>query len=661
MNFLREIFSVISGEHETKFYEKPVESLSEMELVFSKPQPQQTSEAEHSSTVIKNVRSQQIVYDAQPREIPGEHQLTFVGKAFEKKDKEIEFIVPKPPKRRLTDQYQYDEQVMSSEYEMEEEKTGEHTTTYVKQARAKFEPVELVVDRPRQLPSVSKLIADIPAETEITSIKPTRIVLPEDSSVKLDMQLNEDNVFERFDEMEIVLEKPLVRDSSTTLLANIRPGLELKSIQPTQPIRQTMEERTSTFTFQNQQQTEEDLVELRIRKPHIQDSSIVLLADVQSELTLQGQLKSSPYLSQPIEESSSTITMDLTTRQQIEPFELIIPRIGMESSSSTIMAQIAPTLAGLRARVDLPEVEKSTSTFLLEQNQRVDEEVELIMPKPKQIETSSSTMIADVQAKLEMKDIRASEIPRQTSTSTFYFEEGSETPLPQPVELRLKQPTIADSSTTLLANVKATLDTQHAQRLGPPSQPIEQSSSAILIETQKENIQPSEVELILPRPRVQESTSVVLADVRPTLDTSQTHVVLPPPPSQPPVKSSSEIIFEEERFEATPVELHLHRQPSSHTLLANLEDTRINSKETYVLGTTYETEQPYGSSMIHADLNQPLELVFNVDEGNTSAVSQQYRRMLTSRTTGAVDNSSTLITGKIRLSSIRCCSSSTYF
>lgn len=636
-----------------------------MELVFSKPQAQQTNEAEHSSTVIKNVQSKQIVYDSQHREIPGEHQLTVVGKAFEKKDKEIEFIVPKPPKRRLTDQHQsdseYTEQVISSQYDMEEDKAGEHSITYVKQARAKFEPVELVVDRPRQLPSVSKLIADIQAETEITSIRPTTIVVPQESSVKLDMQLNEDNLFQRFDEMEIVLEKPLVQDSSTTLLANIRPGLELKSIQPTQPIRQTMEESTSTFTFQ-QQQAEEDLVELRLRKPHIQDSSTVLLADIRPELALQGQLKPSPYIPQTIEESSSVIIMDLNTSQQTAPFELIIPRIGMESSSNTIMAQVAPTLAGLRAKVDLPEVEKSTSTFLLEQKQRADEEVELIMPKPKQIETSSSMIIADVQAKLEMKNIRASEIPLETSTSTFYFEEGSEMPLPQPVELRLKQPTIADSSTTLLANVKATLDTQHIQRLGQPTQPIEQSSSAILIETQQEDIQPSEVELILPRPRVQESTSVVLADVRPTLDTSQTHVVLPPQPTQPPVKSSSEITFEEERFEATPVELHLHRQPSSHTLLANLEDTRINSKETYVLGTSYETEQPYGSSVIHADLNRPLELVFNVDEGNASAVSQQYRRdyntrMLTNRTTGT-DNSSTLITGKI-LCSYSC--SSSYF
>ncbi len=213
----------------------------------------------------------------------------------------------------------------------------------------------------------------------------------------------------------------------------------------------------------------------------------------------------------------------------------------------------------------------------------------------------------------------------------------------------MRQPVIADSSTTLLANVKATLDTQQIQRLGQPFQPFEQSSSAILLETKSEEIQPSEVELILPRPRIQESTSVLLADVRPTLDTSQTHVVIPPP-FQPPVKSSSEIIFEkEETVETTPVELHLHRQSSSHTLLANLEDTRVKNKETYVLGTGYQQEQQYGSSTIHADLNKPIELVFNVDEGNASTISQQYRRdyntrMLTN-TSGGIDNSSTLITG----------------
>ncbi len=101
---------------------------------------------------------------------------------------------------------------------------------------------------------------------------------------------------------------------------------------------------------------------------------------------IQGQLKPSPYISQTIEESSSALTMDLSTEQQLAPVELIIPRIGMESSTSTILAQVAPTIGGLRAKVDVPRVEKSTSSFTLEQKKRLDEEVELIMPKPKRIE-----------------------------------------------------------------------------------------------------------------------------------------------------------------------------------------------------------------------------------------------------------------------------------
>ena len=627
-----------------------------MEVVFTKPQVEQSSEGEHSSTVIKKVHSKQVVYDKRPIEIPGEHLLTIVDQSTRQKDKEIEFILPKPQTKRLLDQYQsssdYDERFVSSTFEEEEETSGEHRTTYLKKTRAKYEPIELVVDRPRQLPSVSTLIANIQSETQVTSIKPTTVLVPQDSSVKLDMQLSNENLFEQFDEMEIVLEKPIVRDSSTTLLANIKPGLELKSVQPTQPIRKTIEESTSTFTLQREQKSEEDLFELRIRKPHIQDSSTILLADVQPDLGIQGQLKPSPYIPLTIEESSSALTVDLSKHQHTAPFELIIPRIDKQSSTSTILAQVAPTIGGLRAKVDVSEVEKSTSSFLLEQKQRTNEEVELILPKPKRLETSSTTMIADVEAKLETKNIRPSEIQPETSTSTFYFEETSEYQLPQPVELRMKHPTIADSSTTLLANVKATLDTQQIQRLGQVPQPLEQSSSAISFETQTEDTQQSEVELILPRPRVQESTSIMLAEIRPTLDTSQTHVVIPPP-SQTPVKSSNELIFEEEKFvETTPVELHLHRQPSSHTLLANLNDTRLKSTETYVLGTSYQQEQQYGSPTIHADLNKPLELVFNVDEGSTSGASQQYRRVLTN-TTGGTDSSSTLLTGKIIFFSLK--------
>jgi hypothetical protein len=372
-------------------------------------------------------------------------------------------------------------------------------------------------------------------------------------------------------------------------------------------------------------------------------------------------LKPSPYIAPPIEESSTALTMELNADQQIAPFELIIPRIGIESSTSTVIAQIAPTIGGLRAKVDVPQVERSTSKFVLEQKKRLDEEVELIMPKPKRFETSTSTMIADVAAKLETKDIRASQIQPETSTSTFYLDETVQNVIPQPVELRMKQPVIADSSTTLFANVKATLDTQHIKVLGNPYQPMGDSSSALIIDTVSQKIQPSEVELILPRPHIQESTSVVLADVRATLDTSQTHVVIPPP-IQYPVKSSSELILHQDDIPIAPVELHLHRQPSSHTLVARLDDVRTRNKDMYVLGTGNEQQYGYeikdSSSTLYTDLNKPVELIQHVDHRRTSSMSEQERRDFSSRMTtkermtmstgagGISENSTTFITGK---------------
>jgi hypothetical protein len=347
--------------------------------------------------------------------------------------------------------------------------------------------------------------------------------------------------------------------------------------------------------------------------------------------------------------------MELNGDQQIAPFELIIPRIGIESSTSTVLAQVAPGIAGLRAKVDIPQVEKSTSKFVLEQRKRLDEEVELIMPKPKRIETSTSTMIADVEAKLETKQIRASQFQPETSTSTFYLDKTTSDVIPQPVEIRMRQPIIGDSSTTLFANVKATLDTQGIKVLGNAYQPNEDSSSALIIDTVSDQIQPSEVELILPRPRIQESTSVVFADVRPTLDTSQTHVVIPPPLKHP-VKSSSQLILQQDDIEIAPVELYLHRQPSSHTLVAKLDDTRIKNKDMYVLGTGNTQEQQYGyqtrdsSSTLYTDLNKP------VDNRRISSMSEQQRREFSSRMTtkermtmngaGVSENSSTLITGR---------------
>jgi hypothetical protein len=675
-----------------------------MHVLFPKHQPViGPLEGEHMSTLVKQVHARQVVYDDRLREIPGEHLLTVIDNASTRIDREaeseVEFIVPKPQMRRTEEHSttvlknlsrrplsssDYDDVFASSaneeenlrrqryRYEEEEESgwtsAGEHSTTYVKQARAKFEPIELVVDRPKILPSVSTLIADIQGPAQITSIRPTRVVIPEDSSVKLDMELNSQHLQEQFDEMELVFEKLLVRDSSTKLMANIQAGLEVKSFRPTTNIQQQtniMEESSSSLTMQMQHEQEEESLELRIRKPHIQDSSSILIANIQPELGIQGQLKASPYIPAPMEESSTALTMELNGDQEIAPFELIIPRFGVESSTSTVLAQIAPTMAGIRARVDVPQVEKSTSKFVLEQRKRLDEEVELIMPKPKRIETSTSTMIADVEAKLETKYIRASEIQPEISTSTFYLDDTVQNIIPQPVELRMRQPIIADSSTTLFANVKATLDTQHIKVLGNPYQPMEDSSSAILLDTLSEQFHPSEVELILPRPQIRESTSVVLADVRATLDTSQTRVVIPPP-LQAPVKSSSQLTIQQDEREIAPVELHLHRQPSSHTLVAKLDDTRIKTKDMYVLGTMQTQEQQYGyqtrdsSSTLYTDLNKPAGLIYNLENRGTSSMTEQEQREFYSRMTtkermttsgggvgGVSDNSSTFITGKI--------------
>jgi hypothetical protein len=62
-------------------------------------------------------------------------------------------------------------------------------------------------------------------------------------------------------------------------------------------------------------------------------------------------------------------------------------------------------------------------------------------------------------------------------------------------------------------------------------------------------------------------------------------------------------------------------------------------------GTGYQQEQQYGSSTIHTDLNKPIELIFNVEEGNTSGISQQYRRDYQTNTTSGIDTNATLITG----------------
>ena len=688
------------GEHQTKYYDQPVEAFGEMQVLFPKHQPVVGPlEGEHMSTLVKQVRARQVVYDDRLREIPGEHLLTVVDSSTTNIDRgldsEVEFIVPKPQVRRTEEHSttvlkklsrrplsssDYDEVFASSageeenlrrryRYEEEEESgwtsAGEHSTTYVKHARAKYEPIELVVDKPKIMPSISTLIADIQGPAQITSIRPTKIIVPEDSSVKLDMELNSQHLQEQFDEMELVFEKPLVRDSSTKLIASIQPGLEIKSFRPTTNLQQqaqTVEESSSSLTMHMQHEQDEAL-ELRIRKPQIQDSSSVLIASIQPELGIQGQLKASPYVPAPVEDSSTALTMELNADQPIAPFELIIPRFGVESSTSTVLAQVAPGIAGMRATIDVPKVERSTSKFVLEQKQRLDEEVELIMPKPRRIETSTSTMMAEVEAKLETKEIRASQVQPQTSTSTFYLDQTVENVIPQAVEIRMKQPIIADSSTTVLANVKATLETRNIQMLGNPYQPIEDSSSAIILDTLSQQVQPSEVELILPRPQIRESRSVVLADVRQTLDTSQTHVVIAPP-IQSPVKSSSQLILQHDELETAPVELHLHRQPSSHTLVAKLDDARIKQKDMYVLGAATNQEQQYGyqmrdsSSTLYTDLNKPVESRYSADNRSNATMGEDYRReysskmstkerITTSGLTGLSDNSSTFITGKV--------------
>jgi hypothetical protein len=146
----------------------------------------------------------------------------------------------------------------------------------------------------------------------------------------------------------------------------------------------------------------------------------------------------------------------------------------------------------------------------------------------------------------------------------------------------------------------------------------------------------------------------MFADVRATLDTSEKHLVLPP--SLPlPVNSSSEMIIDQTTRDTAPVELHLHRQPSSHTVLATVDDARVKHRETYILGSNLSQDQQYGyqvtdgSPLLHVDVNKPVELVFNLDEGGSSIGSQQFRRdyntrMLNSNTSG-IDSSSTRITG----------------
>ncbi|CAF3722525.1 unnamed protein product [Rotaria socialis] len=528
-----------------------------MQLLIEKP----TLPAEHSSTIIKGQPQSFTIGQTQP--ILGQHAVNYYDRPIESYD-EMEGL-------------------FSKQNIVQHSQEGEHQVTYIKQTRPKYEPVELAFKRPVILPSVSKLIADIPASTQITSIKPTEILLTEDNSYKQDREINNVTRYQQFDEMELILDKPYVYDSSATLIANIQPDFELKSIQ--QKINK-----------------DEESKEFHQHKSYIEEN-------IQSEPIFQRPLKGTPLMQQPIEESSTNLTMKLNTDQQIKPFELILPRLDIESSVSTI--------AGLHTKIDVPSnIERSSFNGLIERKKLTDNEIELIVPKPKYIDKSTSTLIADVQAQLETKEIRPNEIQPEISSATVFFDETTEYIIPESVEIRMKQPIVQNSSTTLLANAQSALDPRTIQIQTNTNQSLEQSASAVSFEIRFQQNQLSEVELVLPRPPIQESISVMLTDIHSTLDTSQKHIIIPPPP-QHPIESSSQFILEQGNLETALVELH--QQPNA----------RIESQQ----------EQSYGLPTIHADLNQPVEFVFNVEDGNASTISQQYRqdyntRMLTSATNG---------------------------
>ncbi|CAF0838305.1 unnamed protein product, partial [Adineta ricciae] len=613
----------IENEHETKYFHDKVRIEEVLEVKLPKTKYNQ---AEHSSTIIKRSRGRAPVMeiDTRRRPIEGEHELRVLEESIQTTADTMELLVPKhrsssehsttlikrqPGKpqtftidRRQTisgdhvtkyydqpvETYSPMEVVFPKQHSSLNTKEVEHSTTYLRKARPKYEPVELVVDRPRVLPSVSKVIADIPATSQITSMK----------STAFDTNVTERNFHERYDEMEDVYERPLLRDSSTTVLANIQPSLELKSIQPTRQQTKTTrtEESTSTYTMERDRYPNEEILELRLRKPYIEDSSSTVLASIQPELGICGLLKPSPYVPQTLEESSSMTLMDFNTSQQTAPYELIIPRFDVESSTSTVLAQVAPAPAGSRTKFDVSKLEKSTSSVTFEQTTRSEQEVEMIMPKPKQIDTSTSTMLADVHGKYETKQVRSSEFQPEMSTSSVLFDQTTRSVHPQSIELHLRQP----------------------------------SSTQTQYETITEQYRQLEDEINYTRPLLQESTSAI------------------PSSFQSPLKPSSQTIVEHDKLDETTIESHLHRQTSSHTLVTDSTDRHVENDEMYVLGSGHQQMQSYGSPTIHADLNKPLELVFNVDGGTTSTVSPQYRRGHNSRILSnsplGRDNNSTVMT-----------------
>ncbi|CAF4832116.1 unnamed protein product, partial [Rotaria magnacalcarata] len=79
-------------------------------------------------------------------------------------------------------------------------------------------------------------------------------------------------------------------------------------------------------------------------------------------------------------------------------------------------------------------------------------------------------------------------------------------------------------------------------------------------------------------------------------------------------------------IETQPVELHLHRQPSSHTVMARVDDKRAKTKDMYVFSGQ---DQNYGyqiqdsSSTLYTDLSRPVELKYAADNRRTASMSDQ--------------------------------------
>lgn len=191
-----------------------------------------------------------------------------------------------------------------------------------------------------------------------------------------------------------------------------------------------------------------DKMEILFSKP----KPIENLSDGEQQITYIEQEMIVPNMSrlisesqQPIEESSTSLTVDLNQDLQRKPVELIIPHLDIESSTSTVIAQVSPMIAGLQTKIDVPsDFEKSSSNFT------------------KHIESSTSTIIADIDAKLETKDKHANEIISE--------------------EFIRPHPQVQESTSIMLADVHSTLDTsqKHMTIPTPLQHPLDSSSQVII-------------------------------------------------------------------------------------------------------------------------------------------------------------------------------------